>query len=169
MKTTRTSTGPNGKAQGQHGEYVIGLAKRLADGTRPGVLATVDEAGKPHVRWMATVSLRDFPLLYTITCPASQKVRHIQNNPHVSWMFSNDEMNLIVNLEGEAHLVCDPVRVQQVWKMLEDKSRAYFLSLSPGTAGFSVIETEITHISCTVPKYDLELQARSAELPVIGS
>jgi general stress protein 26 len=154
---------PN-EAATKHAEYVIDLAKKLADGKRPGVLATVDEQGMPHLRWMATLSLNDWPLLYTITSPASKKVRHINHNPNVSWMFSNEEMNVIVNIRGKARIASDPGKMQRVWKMLEDKSKAYFLSIAADGPGFAVIETEIEDIDCIVPKYDIRFQAHGVDL-----
>jgi general stress protein 26 len=147
----------------KHANYVVDLTKKMADGTRPGVLATVDENGAPHLRWMATLSLHDFPLLYTITSPISRKIQHIVEHPQVSWMFSNEEMNVIVNLRGNARIVTDSAKIQQVWKMLEDKSRAYFLSISTEGAGFAVIETEIEDIDCIVPKYEIRFQAHAAD------
>ena len=148
----------------KHAEYVIDLAKKLADGTRPGVLATVDEHGMPHVRWMATLSLRDWPLLYTITSPASRKVQHIKRHPGVSWMFSNEEMNIIINLRGKARITSDVGKMQQVWNLLEDKSKAYFLSIAADGRGFAAIETEIEEIDCILPKYDIKFQAHSVDL-----
>jgi len=145
-------------------EYVIDLAKRLADGRHPGCLATVDEQGMPHMRWMATLSLRDFPLLYTITSPTSRKLQHIAKNPRVSWMFSNDELNIIINMRGTARITEDLGKVQRVWKLLEDKSRAYFLSIADDGGGFAVIETEIEDIDCIVPKYDIKFQANGVDL-----
>ncbi len=155
---------PSHEEAARHVEYVIDLAKKLADGRRPGVLATVDDKGMPHVRWMATLSLRDWPLLYTITSPASRKVQHIKRHPSVSWMFSNEELNIIINIRGKARIVTDPGKMQQVWKLLEDKSKAYFLSIATDGAGFAVIETEIEDIDCILPKYDIKFRAHGADL-----
>jgi general stress protein 26 len=152
----------------KHAEYVVDLARKLADGTRPGVLATVDEHGMPHMRWMATLSLRDWPLLYTITSPTSRKVAHIRKNPNVSWMFSNEEMNIVVNIQGKARIADDFGKMQHVWKLLEDKSKAYFLSIAADAPGYAVIETEIEDIDCIVPKYDIRFQAHGADLASIS-
>ncbi len=155
------STGQNA---GKHAEYAIELAKKMADGTRPGILATVDEHGMPHLRWMATLSLQDFPLLYTITSPTSRKVQHIKDHPNVSWMFSNEEMNVIVNIRGQARVTNDPAKMQRIWNLLEDKSKAYFLSIAIAGPGFAVIETEIEDIDCIVPKYDIRFPAHKVDL-----
>ena len=151
---------PPAKEAAKHAEYVVDLAKKLADGKRPGVLATVDEEGMPHLRWMATLSLREWPLLYTITSPASRKIQHIGNNPNVSWMFSNEEMNIIVNIRGRARIATDFGKMQHVWKLLKDKSKAYFLSIATDGPGFAVIETEIEDIDAIVPKYEIAFHAR---------
>jgi general stress protein 26 len=155
---------PSQEEAAKHAEYVIDLAKKLADGKRPGILATVDEQGMPHLRWMATLSLRDWPLLYTITSPTSRKVEHIKNNPNVSWMFSNEELNVIINIRGKARIATDLGKMQHVWKLLEDKSKAYFLSIATDGPGFAVIETEIEDIDAVVPKYDIKFQAHSVDL-----
>lgn len=164
MKSPSDPNKPLNKTAAKHAEYVVDLAKKLADGKRPGVLATVDEQGMPHLRWMATLSLHDFPLLYTITSPTSRKLQHISNNPNVSWMFSNEEMNVIVNIRGKARIATDFGKMQHVWKLLEDKSKAYFLSIANDGPGFAVIETEIEDIDCVVPKYDIKFQAQGADL-----
>jgi general stress protein 26 len=148
----------------RHVDYVVDVAKKLADGKRPGILATVDEHGMPHLRWMATLSLHDFPLLYTITSPNSAKIQHIQKKTNVSWMFSNEEMNIVLNIRGKARINCDFGKMQYVWKLLEDKSKAYFLSLATDGPGFAVIETEIEDMDCIVPKYDIKFQTHAADL-----
>jgi len=169
MKPSKSSSDPlkmPSAEAAKHAAYVVDLAKKLAGGERPGILATVDEQGMPHMRWMATLSLHDWPLLYTISSPTSRKVRHIERNPRVSWMFSNDELNIIINIRGRARIVDDATKTQQVWKLLEDKSKAYFLSIAADGEGFAVIETEIEDIDCILPKYDIRFQACGVSLTV---
>jgi len=155
---------PSKKDVAKHADYVIDLAKKLADGRRPGVLGTVDEHGMPHMRWMATLSLKDFPLLYTITSPTSRKIQHIRQNPNVNWMFSNEEMNVIVNLRGKARIEDDFGKMQRVWKLLTDKSKAFFLNINSEGPGFAVIETEIEDIDATVPKYEILFHANAEDV-----
>ena len=158
------SSDPHKRLQAEAAEHAIALAKKLADGKRPGALCTVDKQGVPHMRWMATLSLHDFPLLYTITSPKSRKVEHIKHNPNVSWMFSDDTMTVIVNLRGKARIVSDAGKMHHVWNLLEDKSKAYFLSIGIDGQGYAVIETEIEDIDCIVPKHDIKFQATSVGL-----
>jgi general stress protein 26 len=79
-------------------------------------------------------------------------------------MFSNNEMNVIVNIRGKARIATDVVKMQHVWKLLEDKSKAYFLSIATDGLGYAVIETEIEDIDCIVPKYDIKFQAHNADI-----
>lgn len=144
-----------------HGDHVIRLAKQLADGNRPGVLATVDEDGLPHLRWMSTLSLREFPQLYALTSPASRKVEHIRNHPKVSWMFTAEGSSMVVNLSGTARVVSDKNEINRVWSVIENKSNAFFLSLDTAADGVAVIETTIEDVECVVPRYDLHYPAKA--------
>ena len=136
-----------------------GLAKQMVDGSHHGVLTTVDRAGKPHVRWMGTLSFHDFPRFYALTAPTSRKITQIQENPSVEWMFSNPELSIILNLVGTAAVVVDIPIIKRVWKLIEDKSEAYFLNVPVKGAGFSVIETTVRRIECTLPREYLRLEA----------
>lgn len=135
---------------------MIEIAKRLADGNRPGVLGTVDTQDRPHLRWMATLSLQEFPCLYAISSAKSRKIEHIQAHPAVNWMFSNDEQSVIVNLMGSATIVTDSALVNRIWKMIENKSSAYFLSLQNEESNIAVIQTLIEDIQCVIPRYELK-------------
>jgi general stress protein 26 len=138
-----------------HGEHVIRLAKQLADGNRCGILATVDEDGIPQVRWMATLSLKDFPHLYALTSPTSRKIAHIHRNPRVSWMFTSEGNSMVVNMTGTASLITEKNEVNRIWRLIENKSNAFFLSLDTVSDGVAVIDTVIENIEATVPRYDL--------------
>ncbi len=148
-----------------HGEHAIRLAKQLADGNRPGVLATVDLDGMPQLRWMSTISLRDFPHLYALTSPTSRKIAHIRRNPRVSWMFTTDSSSMVVNLTGKASLITEKSAVNRIWRMIENKTNAYFLSLDTDSDGVAVIDTEIEDIECIVPRYDLHYPPKEEEFP----
>lgn len=40
------------------------LIQRLSNGKPLGILATIDEQGKPHLHWLVTLAVDDFPLLF---------------------------------------------------------------------------------------------------------
>jgi general stress protein 26 len=150
-----------------NGEHVVRLARQLADGNRPGVLATVDEAGAPHLRWMSTLSMQEFPHLYALTSPSSRKVLHIGRNSRVSWMFTTEGSTMVVNLAGRATLVTEKNEVNRIWRLIENKANAFFLSLDTGADGVAVIDTVIEEVECTVPRYDLHYPVKSQQLPQV--
>lgn len=166
LMNTPHAPDPLGKNK-THAEHVVRLAKQLADGNRPGILATVDADGQPHLRWMATISLREFPRLYALTAPNSRKVEHIRANPRVNWMFTSDGATMVVNLSGTATIVSDKNEINRIWGLIENKSSAYFLSLDTAAEGIAVIETTIEDIECVVPRYDLHYPPRMENLPLL--
>lgn len=151
-----------------HGEHIIRLAKQLADGNRPGVLATVDQDGAPHLRWMATLSLQEFPRLYALTSPHSRKLTHIYHNPRVNWMFTTDSNSMVVNLSGKANLITEKSEVNRIWRMIENKSNAFFLSLDTGSEGVAVIETTVEDVECIVPRYNLNYPSRERDVSALS-
>ncbi|EDY19066.1 pyridoxamine 5'-phosphate oxidase-related FMN-binding [Chthoniobacter flavus Ellin428] len=130
---------------------IIGVAKGLVDGRHFGVLSTINQDGKPEVRWMSTLSFDDFPRFYTLTHPHSRKVEQIKHHPSVNWMFSNHNLSLILNLIGRARVLTDTPTLKRVWQKIEDKSHAYFLKQYAKAPGFVVIETTVEVIECTSP------------------
>jgi general stress protein 26 len=148
---------------------LIEAARELADGEHPGVLTTVDGAGNPHARWMATIGMEDFPDLYTLTGPSSGKVEHIARNPNVEWMFTDEDRTLVLNLPGKAELVTDIPSIKRIWRSIRDKEHAYFLENFAEKPGFAVLKTEVRKVFCSVPRSNfwcqIELDALRALKP----
>ena len=138
-----------------HAEHVVRVARQLADGRRPGLLATVDSVGTPQMRWMQTLSLQHFPHLYALCSPTSRKVAQIRAHPRVSWIFTSESGNMVVNLSGRANIIIDPSEVNRVWRLIEHKESAYFLDLKASAAGIAVIDTLVDEVDCSVPQYGL--------------
>jgi general stress protein 26 len=126
--------------------------KSLIDGKHPGLLTTVDADNRPHARWMATFAFEEFPYIYTLTAPDSRKLEHISENPRVEWVFSHQNLSLILNLSGAARKLTRAADIKRVWRMVEDKSHAYFLKNFREQPGFAVLETLVTRVECTVPR-----------------
>jgi general stress protein 26 len=143
---------------------IIGIAKSVVDGHHPGILATVDEDGKPAVRWMSTLSFDQFPIFYTLTRPDSRKVAQIEKTPVVNWMFSNHNRTLILNLIGRARVLKDTPTLKRVWQKVVDKSLPYFMDQYAKGLGFVVIETRVEVIECTSPKSALCFKIEAAEM-----
>ena len=142
---------------------IIALAKTLVNGQRTGALGTVDGEGRPCVRWMSTLAFDEFPIFYALTAPESRKVRHIQQHAQVNWMFSNDDLSVVLNLIGHARVLTDTPTLKRVWRQVEDKSHAYFLMQYAKGPGFVVIETTVESIECTSPQQCLRFAIEPAE------
>jgi general stress protein 26 len=139
----------------KEGDDIFAVVRHLVNGTHPGVLTTVDDCGQPHARWMASLSFDEIPLIYTLTSAESRKVRHIESNPQVNWMFSNANLSLILNLEGSAMILRDTKTIKRVWDQIQNKEQAYFLKNSMEGRGIAVMATRIKHIECCNPKNSL--------------
>jgi general stress protein 26 len=144
----------SGKPDTSRTAHLIRLATQVINSHRPGVLATVGSSGEPNMRWMGTLSLRNFPHLYALTSPTSRKVTEIYENPRVTWMFTSEQAVTVLKLKGTATVITDEVEVQQIWPLIDDKSMAYFLSLDSGE-DVAVIDTVIERIECVIPKYGM--------------
>jgi len=145
-------------------EDIIGLAKHLVDGTRAGILTTINLDGKPEARWMSTLSFDGFPVFHSLTGPDSRKVTEIKHHPDVNWMFSNHDLSLVLNLIGKARIITDTVMLKRVWQHVEDKSHAYFLNQYSKGPGFVVIETVVEAIECTSAKNGFRFALNPSDL-----
>ena len=145
-------------------EDILGLARTLVNGHHPGILSTVNDEGKPEVRWMSTLDFSEFPIFHTLTGPDSRKVEQIKKHPDVNWMFFNQDRSLILNVIGKARILTDTPTLKRIWKKVEDKSQAYFLNQYAKGPGFVVIETQVESIKCTSPKSALCFAIEPSEL-----
>ncbi|MEI6339513.1 MAG: pyridoxamine 5'-phosphate oxidase family protein [Verrucomicrobiota bacterium] len=154
MNTSHTSSSEDSLKQ----EDVIAMVNSILDGGQPGVLSTLDFHGAPQSRWMATSSFEGFPCFYTLTSTDSPKVEQIEAHPQVHWMFSSPDLKLVVNLTGRACVLPpDPAILKKIWHQIADKSRAYFLGDSVHGPGFSIIETTVEVVECTLPELGRKL------------
>ena len=135
----------------EQSDDLIAMVRKLIDGTHPGIFATVDRKGAPDARWMSTLSFDEFPYLYTLTAARSRKVDEIRFHPQVSWLFSNQDLSLVVKLVGKAVILNDPKTLTKVWNQIKNKSNAYFLKNCTEGPDHLVIRTTVAHIECTTP------------------
>jgi len=79
------------------------------DDAKTGILATVDEQGRPHVRWMTPRTLKGrVNAIYTVTPASSSKAFQLGRNAHAEWMIQSKSLNEIVNLKGKINIVENP-------------------------------------------------------------
>ncbi len=130
------------------------------------IIETADSSGIPHASWMGTLSSPSIATLFTITSPDSRKVVNILENPNVEWMFTSAGRTEVAYLRGKARIVSDPEEIEVAWKLLKDKTRAYFMKYfdQPGMK-FLILETKVDEIEYTVPKENLY---KRMEPPFLG-
>jgi len=62
----------------------------------------------------------------------------------------------VAYLRGIARVVQDPDEVERAWKLLKNKTKAFFMQYMPKQGmGFFVIETKVSEIELVVPKNNL--------------
>ncbi|ARV57739.1 general stress protein [Nostocales cyanobacterium HT-58-2] len=82
-----------------------------------GMLTTVDDDGTLHSRPMATNSEVEFDGdLWFFTYASSHKVKEIEQHQQVNVSFSDPHKQLYVSVSGQAQLVRDRNKLQQLWK-----------------------------------------------------
>ena len=113
--------------------------QNLVEEARIGIFITVDEKSSPHPRWMSPVFLpRLKGALYAVTSADNEKVRHLETNPRVSWIFQSKSLDRIATLNGRARVVRDPPlsaevleaigpRLQVFWKYTGDPKKLLVL------------------------------------------
>ena len=131
---------------------IIRRAISIVTETRAGLLATVGLDGAPNLRWMATHSLMgSLDTLYTITAPASNKVREIEKNPAVTWLFTRVNFNEILKLHGVASLEDEPLLKSQIWDIVGRKTWRYF-TINRENPEFLVLVTKVRSIEYYAPQ-----------------
>ena len=66
-----------------------------------GLLATVDEEGNPHLRWLTPTLLRDRPGRdLRLTAPRLSKVVQVRAHAQVEWMFQTPTLDEVISIRG---------------------------------------------------------------------
>jgi general stress protein 26 len=127
-------------------DQIIGAAKKLVRANRSFVLATVDEKGAPHVRWMGAAYMEEPFTLYLATAAASRKMGQIKSNPRSQLMFQNEDFSQVATLTGDSSVVVDGELKHRVWDAMPE-AHAYFSG--PDDPVFGVIKFECRRVEVT--------------------
>ena len=118
---------------------LIGKLERLIEEVKVGILATVDQNNKPHMRWMTPTFLKgDKDVLYAVTSPTFAKVIDLSANPNGQWRIQSKALDRIINIRGKLNILENPSLKAQIlenignhlsvfWKMNEDPNRLVIL------------------------------------------
>ena len=115
------------------------IVESIIEEAKTAILATADGDGRPQMRWMTPVVLRDRPgAIYAVTSPAFRKSMHLEANPKAQWMFQTRLLDRIATVDGLVNVVDNSAMKAEVleeigrrltvfWKVNEDPSKLVVL------------------------------------------
>ena len=116
---------------------VLYKVEQILETTRAGILATLDQDGKPRMRWMTPAILQGrADVLFAVTSPDFEKVVQLATHPDVEWMIQTRALDQIVNLRGKMNILDNPSIRSEVmehlgkqltvfWRVNTEKNRFY--------------------------------------------
>lgn len=108
-----------------------------------GLLATVDERGAPHVRWLVPTILHDRPgALYALSLSKSGAVAQARSNPSVEWLIQTPTLDEIITLRGRMNVVDTPSLRMEVLDTIGPRLWNFW-KLADGREDMVVLETVI--------------------------
>ena len=115
----------------------------LIDESPAAVMATVDNDGNPHIRWMIPTVLMGSPgLIYAVTSPDAKKVDDLKANQKSEWLIQKRDLGEILNVSGPTRVLDNPSLMAQVVEKLGRKIQ-FFWKYNAETYDFHVIEVSI--------------------------
>jgi general stress protein 26 len=89
-------------------QEILNTLEMILNEAHTAVLATTDQEGRPHIRWMTPALLRGRSgAVYAVTSPRFGKVVQLEAHPEVEWMFQTPILDTIVTVRGRINIV-DP-------------------------------------------------------------
>lgn len=130
---------------------------------KTGVLATSDESGSPHMRWMTPTLLKDRQnTLYAITAESFDKAKHLSNNTAVEWMFQTAQLDRVLNLRGTINVLDNPSLRSEVLEAIGAKLTAFW-KLKADETNLLVLETVIEEASFFKPMQGVQVRVDFTE------
>ena len=116
-----------------------------------GLLATVDDEGRPHVRWLTPAVLRArHGVVYALTAPRFAKVGQVRANPHVEWMFQTPSLAEVITARGRMNVVDNPSLRAEVQEVIGPRLRTFW-KLARDERDLAVLETVIEEATQYLP------------------
>lgn len=137
---------------------VVAKIQELLDEVHVGIMASIDDAGIPCMRWMTPVFVSRLPgALYAVTSRESRKARQIEANPKVTWIFQSKSLDRVATISGRARLVKDPSLSAEVLEAIGPRLEVLWTYMGDPKK-LMIMETVIDSVSWMKP-----LQAASRE------
>ena len=110
---------------------------------KAGLLATVDVAGRAHMRWMTPAVLKGRAgALYCVTRRMSPKTLDLQVHPEGEWMIQSKSLNEIINVRGVINVLDNPALKTEVMETLGERLTVFW-KVDMEKIDFVVLETII--------------------------
>jgi general stress protein 26 len=118
-------------------------AEALLEESKAGVLATVDEIGRPHMRWMTPRRLKGRTgTIYALTTAASAKAFQLGKNVFGEWLIQSKTLSEIVTLKGNINMLDHPSLKNEVMEALGSQLTVFW-KVNPAIEDFVVLETVV--------------------------
>jgi len=133
------------------GREVMNRVGAIIEAHGTGLLATVDEEGNPHVRWLTPTLLRERPgAIYAITAPRFAKVVQVRSHPRAEWMFQTPTLDEVVNVRGTINVVENPSLRAEVLEVLGPRLHTFW-KLAHDPRDLVVLETAVEEATRYLP------------------
>jgi general stress protein 26 len=130
---------------------VMNRVEEIIETHKTGLLATVDDEGKPHIRWLTPAVLRDRPgAIYAITAGKFAKVAQVKSHPQVEWMFQTPSLDEVVSIRGAINVVENPSLRAEVLEVIGPRLRTFW-KLAHDDRDIAVLETVVEHATRFLP------------------
>ena len=115
----------------------------ILEDAQAAVLATTDDTGQSHLRWITPMILKGHPrVFFTFTRPNTRKIRDLQSHPNVEWMFQTRALTEIINVRGRIDVVDNPALKNEIIETLGHRL-TMFWKVDLENTDFVVLETVI--------------------------
>lgn len=136
---------------------VLRRVKGIVNDTRYSVMSTVDADNRPQSRWMSSTLLSgDLRRLYCLAHPSSDKIKQIDANDRVQWMFHRVNFTEVAWLSGRMRVLDSPSVKQQVFEKVADRALVYFKKFGENP-DFVVLELAVEEVRYQVPTENVDI------------
>ena len=130
---------------------VMATLEMILNEAHTAVLATVDDQGRPHLRWMtpALIGGRE-GAVFAVTSPGFDKTRQLEKHPEVEWLFQTPLLDTVVMARGRINVLDNPSILAEVLESLGPYMHSFW-RLQGEAREMVVLETIIEEAVCYWP------------------
>lgn len=130
---------------------ILGTLERVIEGSKIAILATSDENGQPHMRWMTPAVLQGREgSLFAVTSPEFAKAEQISQNPKVEWMVQSKPLDEVVRARGTMTMIDNPAVKAMVLEEVGGQLSTFWKA-NPDPSNVIILETVLEEITYEKP------------------